>query len=284
MPAIRADKYKIQVKRTNDESKLSNSEYPLDYGEPLYYNGKDYLIIGKNGGQSTAYSSNKVIKAVNRTATNSSVASGNLPIADNPVFKYHNSDGTDTLLAEDATILNPRTTMIAVTDDGATNLATIIADKVDIDSSTQVAFPSLGKDEGGVYVDEKQVPDPATSPMAEFIAQKVSIDNDSSTTKPVSMGRDMVGSFVRTNEQGDDESTNFLKSYVNQQVVEATKSFSQQILNLQNALNTMTILIVSDTAPNDVNKLWLDTESVHGGLKYYDSNSGTWKHVPVAYT
>ena len=292
MPAIRADSYKIQLKRTaktfeEDSDRIANTV--IDYGEPAFYDDKDYLIIGKKqvaGEPSNKLGESKVIKAVNRLASNNDVSENDIEVADNPVFKYHNVDGTDTLLDEDANVLNPRTTLLAVTDDGATDLATIVADKVDIDSSTSASypFPSLGKDDGGVYVDERQIPDPATSPMAEFIAQKVSIDDDSSTTKPVSMGRDMVGAFVRTNEQGDDEATNFLKAYINQQIAEATKSFNQQILNLQNALSSMTILIVSENAPDDINKLWLDRNASSGGLKYYDSITSTWKHVPVSYT
>ena len=40
--------------------------------------------------------------------------------------------------------------------------------------------------------------------------------------------------------------------------------------------------VVSDTAPDNTNLLWIDTNATTGGLKYY--NGSEWVHVPVAYT
>lgn len=50
------------------------------------------------------------------------------------------------------------------------------------------------------------------------------------------------------------------------------------------------LYIVHDTtddwepAATDRNKLWVDTTANTGGIKYFDSTTYTWKHVPVAYT
>lgn len=41
---------------------------------------------------------------------------------------------------------------------------------------------------------------------------------------------------------------------------------------------------IGTTAPNNTKKLWIDTNSETGGLKYYDTESSTWKAVPVQYS
>lgn len=42
-----------------------------------------------------------------------------------------------------------------------------------------------------------------------------------------------------------------------------------------------TLIIISGSAPTDTTKLWVDTSSGEGVLKYYDS--GTWKNVKAVW-
>lgn len=285
--SISAEEFKIQFKRTAEgfTDGTNKENVKVDYGEPIYVDDKDYLIVGEkytSAANQKTIGTNKVIKAVNRVATNDGTT---YQIADNPVF-FNQPDVSSQevdLLDQDANKLYPKTVLSAISDaSGTYNAAVVIANKVDIDSqSTADPFPSLGHDANGVYVDTKEEPT-ASDGINSLIAKKVSIDNDSSNLKPLSMGRDMVGTFIRTAETGDEDATNYLKSYVNRQIAIATANYTEQILNLQNAIASLQILVVDSSAPEDTNKLWLDTDNLHGGLKYY--NGDTWKHVPVAYT
>lgn len=42
------------------------------------------------------------------------------------------------------------------------------------------------------------------------------------------------------------------------------------------------VFYAGTSAPSDTKKLWIDTTSTTGGLKYH--NGSSWVHVPVAYT
>ena len=285
--SISAEEFKIQFKRTAEGFTAGNNKenVKVDYGEPIYVDDKDYLIVGEkytSAANQKTIGTNKVIKAVNRVATNSGTT---YQIADNPVFfnQPSNSSQQVNLLDQDANTLYPQTVLSAIVDpETEYTAATVLANKVDIDSqSTSDPFPSLGHDANGIYVDTKEEPTSGGS-VNSLIAKKVSIDNDSSELKPLSMGRDMVGTFIRTAETGDDDATNYLKSYIDRQIAIATESFTNQINTLQNVITSFNVFVIDSTAPTDTNKLWIDTDSTYGGLKYYDGTA--WKHVPVAYT
>lgn len=284
--SISAEEFKIQFKRTNEGfiDGTNKENVKVDYGEPIYVNDKDYLIVGEkytSSANQKTIGTNKVIKAVNRVATNDGTT---YEIADNPVFFNQPSVSSQEvdLLDQDANKLYPKTVLSAITDGGTYNAAVVIANKVDIDSqSIADPFPSLGHDADGIYIDHVEEPT-ASGEINSLIAKKVSIDNDSSELKPLSMGRDMVGTFIRTAETGDDEVTNYLKAYIDRQITMATVSYTEQINALQTAIANFKILVVDSNSPTDTNKLWLDTNPTYGGLKYYNGNA--WVHIPVAYT
>lgn len=285
--SISAEEFKIQFKRTAEgfTAGTNKENVKVDYGEPIYVDDKDYLIVGEKytlPSDQKTIGTNKVIKAVNRRATKNDVT---YEIADNPVFfNQPNVSSQDVdLLDQDANKLYPKTVLSAIsTDDGSDALAVLIANKVDIDTqSSAIPFPSLGQDAYGIYVSELQEPT-ASGGINNLIAKKVSIDDDSTVLKPLSLGRDMVSTFIRTAETGEDNATNYLKAYIKQQIEEITASYTAQINNLQIAIANMDIIIVSSTSPTNLKKLWLDTNSTTGGLKYH--NGTQWVHVPVAYT
>lgn len=59
--------------------------------------------------------------------------------------------------------------------------------------------------------------------------------------------------------------------------------------DVSNAIQEATASIVTDifaygsTAPENTKLLWIDSNANTGGLKYYNTTSNSWVHVPVAW-
>jgi len=274
---------KIQLKRT--EKQIDNpviTSLGLDFGEPLYMDTEKYLIIGRKPTGTAADSlvpNQKVAKLVNRTVN---YGGTNYPVADAQVF-YKNRGALDdvaVLMDEEAAPIYPQTKTEAVVDQYGVTVAELIADKVDVDSASQKRS-TLGYDSNGVFISEKVVTiGDLSQDLAALIANKVGIDEDSDPSyNPLSLGQDFIGVFVRIND-GLSSETNFIQSYINNQVNFALNSVTVQLTNLQQQINNLSSYYVGTQAPADTNILWVDTSIGSGGLKYYDQTTNTWKLVP----
>ena len=274
---------KIQLKRT--QKQIDNpviTSLGLDFGEPFYMDTEKYLIIGRKPTGTAADSlvpNQKVVKLVNRTVNYGGTT---YPVADAQVF-YKNRGALDdvaVLMDEEADPIYPQTKTEAVVDEYGVTVAELISDKVDVDSASQKRS-TLGYDSGGVYVSEKVVTiGDLSQDLAALIANKVSIDEDSDPSyNPLSLGQDFIGVFVRINDDLASE-TNFIQSYINNQINFALNSVTVQLTNLQQQINNLSSYYVGTTAPTDTGVLWVDTNISGGGLKYYDTTTNTWKLVP----
>ena len=218
--SIRTEKYKIQVKRTDrtiDDPVITAAS--LEFGEPFYSNQQDYFIVGSkptNNEEDNLIPNLKVIKAVNRKVT---VDNEDIPVADNPIFYKDKVSDIVTLMDEDANSLYPRTRVEAVFDENSTKtIAELLVDKVSIDTAS-LTRSTLGYDSNGVYVSEEIV-DPSSVPsdLLNIINKKVSIDSESDPSyNPLSLGKDLIGVFVRIND-GNDTETDFIESYIDSRI------------------------------------------------------------------
>ena len=117
-----------------------------------------------------------------------------------------------------------------------------------------------------------------------MINKKVSIDSESDPSfNPISLGQDLIGVFVRIND-GQAEETNFIQSYINNELSKSLNSITSQIAILQQMVAAAGGLFVGSNPPASLNQMWLDTAAITGGLKYYDNTYNAWKHIPVAYS
>ena len=287
--SIRTGSYKIQVKRTNrtiDDPIIQAAS--LEFGEPFYMNQQDYFVVGPKPTENPSDNlipNLKVVKVVNRVAVDvDDDLDTVISVADKGVFYKNKSGNVATLMDEDTNSINPRTTTTAITDGDGTTLAALLVDKVDIDTAS-LKRSTLGYDSNGVFVSEETVntsgiPDE----ILDIINNKVSIDSESDPDySPLSLGEDLIGVFVRINDEHVSDS-NFIKSYIDNQLNISLADITDQITVLQQLINATSGLYVNNTPPAVLNQLWLDTTPVSGGLKYYDTAAEIWKHVAVAYT
>lgn len=303
-----ANKYHIQLKRTRLE--LNSTETPPDqtlqnyglvFGEPVYLNTEKTLVIGPPpllGTTSTKIPdcngvklvSNKQIDPDSEDLTNPTL----VPMIEQGAY-YKNRDQHDVVDLTDnvASKIYPKTKMSAIITDGSYTLDEFLLKKVNIDSASEVIYPSLGYDEtDGVYVNEfdpeVEYPDIPDN-LATIANKKVSIDDNSAVQAGLALGVDLVGVYVRI-PGGDADNINYIKSYIDMMLGDAINTrllaLEGNIYYLQELINNMSYIHVGNEPPSDLNKLWIDTSSILlGGLKYCtNKNDKIWSHVPVAYT
>lgn len=296
---VRKNKYHIQFKRTDLELNSSTIQgYEQLFGEPVYINKEDRLTIGPvpaEGSNSTPLTSCKAIKFVSQSLTDPDDSSKQVTVVDQGVhFKDFNSESKTAYLTNNvAEKIYPITKMSAVLSDGTYELSEYLLHKLNIDRSTLVIYPSLGVDANGVYVDDfDPVPIPnelsINSNLASIVNSKVSIDDESAIAQDLAMGVDLIGVYVRMPDGASTE-LDFIKTYIDYMLNEALGNrllaLEGNIYYLQELLNNISFIHVGATPPTENNKLWIDTTTLTGGLKYCSNKAeSVWSHVPVAYT
>ena len=218
----RTGDYKIQIKRT--QKSISNpviQDAYLEFGEPFYMDNEDYLVVGPYSADPSTNNlipNLKVLKAVDREATDVDDLTSTIPVADNAVYYKNNSSTIVTLMDSETTSMYPRTRTEAVTDEYGVTVAELASGKLDIDSAS-VKRPTVGYDTHGVYISEEIIDTSILSPdLLSIINNKVSIDADSNPNfNPLSLGQDLIGIFIRIND-GYSNETDFIQTYIDNRV------------------------------------------------------------------
>lgn len=300
--AIRRNRYHIQLKRTQLE--LNSTETPQDntlqnyglvFGEPVYLNNEKRLVIGPvlaEGTTSTKIPDCEAVKLVKQELEDPDDNSKTVELVEQGVFfKNRSSEDVVNLTDNTAHKIYPIVKMSSIQTDGEYELSELLINKVNIDKATLVSYPSLGIDDDGVFVDqfEPEQSDPSIpQSMVDIVNQKVSIDTESSATIDISLGRDLYGIYVRIPGESADE-LNYIKSYIDMLLGDALNirllALEGNIYYLQKMINNIGTIHVGSTPPANTNRLWIDTTTLTGGLKYCSNKStNAWSHVPVAYT
>lgn len=300
---VKRNKYHIQLKRTDlflDPSLNTNppdntlQNYGLVFGEPVYLNKEKTLIIGPKVVGKTNIPNCNGVKLVSQDIEDPDDNSKTVNLVEQGVhFKNRDVENKVNLTDNAANTLYPITTMSAVTSDGTYELSEYLIHKLNIDETSIVSYPSLGVDASGVYVDEFDpvVPQVVSinQTLADIVNSKVSIDDESSAvTQDLALGVDLVGVYVRIPD-GSVEENNFIKAYIDSLVDNTLGTrllaLEGNIYYLQEMLNNLNFVHVGSTPPTENNKLWIDTTTLTGGLKYCSNKiTNIWSHVPVAYT
>jgi len=297
--AVNRNKYHIQLKRTRlevDTERIQN--YGIVFGEPVYLNQEQRFVIGPapaEGSTTTTIPDSPAIKLVSQTIEDPEVNSETPVYVDlvenNTFFKNRTSENIVNLTDDDAYTIYPITKMSAVKGDGTYELSEYLLNKLNIDKTTQVPYPSLGVDSEGVFVDQFE-PEPPSEieSLINIINSKVSIDSSSSSavTHDLSLGVDLYGVYVRFPPE-EAEELNYIKSYIDMMLADSINTrllaLEGNVYYLQELINNIGSVYVGPTPPSDTNRLWIDTTVLTGGLKYCSNIATlTWSHVPVAYT
>ena len=143
---------------------------------------------------------------------------------------------------------------------------------------TQEIDPEIGN----IYRDEGSLPDEV------YYLYNGDTDSYTLITNELAAGVDLIGAYVRIND-GSAEELNYIKAYIDAMLANSLSSrllsLEGNIYYLQELLNNINFLHVGATPPQENNKLWIDTTTLTGGLKYCSNKTtNTWSHVPVAYT
>ena len=294
--AVNRGKYHIQLKRTKlSVTDATIQSYPLVFGEPVYLDTDKRLTIGPPpavGSTGTVIPNCSAVKLVSQNLEDPDDSNTYIPVVDRGVFYKNRTEENIVQLTDDtANKIYPITKMSAVTDDGTYTLSEYLVRKVNIDNVSLEPYPSLGYDSDGVFVDRFE-PEQASADLGESLAnivnKKVSIDDSSAVTQDLSLGRDLYGIYVRVPGSSVDD-MNYIKSYIDMMLDESINTrllaLESNVYYLQQLINNVGFVHVGSTPPVDTNKLWIDTTTLTGGLKYCSDKTNTvWSHVPVAYT
>ena len=80
------------------------------------------------------------------------------------------------------------------------------------------------------------------------------------------------------------------KTEVEQLLQDLEDAKENSIVATKEYVDNATAQIVTDifyygpSAPENTKLLWIDSDNISGGLKFYDTNTSTWIHVPVAWS
>lgn len=294
---VKRNKYHIQLKRTKlpvGSSTIQN--YGSVFGEPIYLNNEKRLTIGPppvEGTRSTPIPNCSAVKLVSQNLQDPDDSLKYVSVVEQGVhYKNRNSEDVVNLTDNTAHKIYPITTMSAILSDGTYELSEYLLNKLNIDVSTLVPYPSLGVDNVGVYVDdfEPVVPQEVSinQTLADIVNSKVSIDENSAVTRDLALGVDLIGAYVRMPGQSTDD-LNFIKTYIDSLIDNSIGTrllaLEGNIYYLQEMFKNVSWVHVGPTPPAENNGLWIDTNLLIGGLKYCsDKTNDTWSHVPVAYT
>lgn len=299
---VNRSKYHIQLKRTDlflnpllntNPPDNTLNDYGLVFGEPVYLNKEERLVVGPKAENKTTIPNCKAVKLVSQDIIDPDNSSKHVNIVDQGVH-YKDRTNNDIVKLTDnvANTIYPITTMSAIISDDTYELSEYLLRKLNIDKVSQVDYPSLGVDSKGVYVNEftPEQPDIISSnpTLVDIINSKVSIDNNSAVTQQLAMGVDLIGVYVTIPEESTEE-LNFIKAYIDAMIDNslATRLLALEgnIYYLQELLNNLNFVHVGPNSPTETNKLWIDTTTLTGGLKYCSNKTtNTWVHIPVAYT
>lgn len=299
---VKRNKYHIQLKRTDlflDPSLNTNppdntlQNYGLVFGEPVYLNKEKTLVIGPKVVGKTNIPNCNGVKLVSQNIQDPDNNSNTVNLVEQGVHYKDRTDNDIVKLTDNiADTIYPITTMSAIISDGTYELSEYLLRKLNIDKVSQVDYPSLGVDSNGVYVNEFTPLQPSViednPTLVDIFNSKVSIDGNSAVTQELAMGVDLIGVYVTIPEESAEE-LNFIKAYIDAMIDNslATRLLALEgnIYYLQELLNNLNFVHIGATPPAETNKLWIDTTTLTGGLKYCSNKvTSTWSHVPVAYT
>lgn len=309
--ALNTDRrYHIQLKRTklpSTNEKIEN--YPLVFGEPVYLQNDEMLVMGEapaEGSTTTNMSDCNAVKLVSQHLQDPENVIKYVNVVENGVhFKNRGEDNSVDVTDNKAVSIFPRTKLTSVKDDNGLSLDELLLRKVNIDSNTKIPYPSLGYDEYGVYVykfNEETASGDLSPSLVDIVNRKVSIDSGSAVNDialgvdiaesqellPISMGVDLGGVYVTIPPEEAKDLT-YVQAYIDAQLNDMIENrmtaVEGSIYYLQEMLKNNAPYHRGARPPEDKNKLWIDTASVTGGLKYCsDKQSNSWSHVAVAYT
>lgn len=302
--AVNRGRYHIQLKRTQlspDSTKIK--DYGLVYGEPVYL--KDVtddphdqrLILGPppaSGDTTTKISDCYAARLVAQKLEDPDDSSKTVElIKQGTYFKNKTSEDIVNLIDDTAHKIYPITKMSAVVSDGTYELSELLLNKVNIDVLSNVPFPSLGVDSDGIFVDDVVQPlTPGDLPqsLVDIVNTKVSIDDGSgnAVATNLAMGVDLVGVYVKLPD-GAADNLNYIKKYIDMLLDNSINTrllaLEGNVYYLQELINNIGSVYVGPTPPTNNNRLWIDTTTLTGGLKYCSNKTtNVWSHVPVAYT
>lgn len=294
--ALNTDKrYHIQVKRTKLSANNEKIEYyPLVFGEPVYLQNDERLVIGEapeEGYTTTNISDCSAVKLVSQNLEDPDDSEKHINVVENGVY-YKNRDTDDTVDTIDNSghKIYPKTKLTAIQNDNGLRLDELLLRKVNIDKNTQVAYPSLGYDDTGVYVHEFTAEESGTIPqtVVDIVNKKVSIDDNSAVALDLALGVDLGGIYVTIPPEEAKDLT-YVQAYIdaqlNDMVENRVTALEGNIFYLQETLKNFSPYHRGSMPPTDKNKFWIDTASVTGGLKYCSNRqNNSWSHVAVAYT
>lgn len=314
--ALNTDKrYHIQLKRTKlpiTDEKIEN--YPLVFGEPVYLQNDERLVVGdapKEGSTTTNIPDCNAVKLVSQHLQDPEDITKYIDVAENGVY-YKNRDASSNVvdaIDNKGKTIYPRTKLTAVQNDNGLRLDELLLRKVNIDPHSKVDYPSLGCDDTGVYVykfEAASTTGDLPQTIIDLLNGKVSIDSNSAVNNialgvdsvdsneedpgllPISMGVDLGGIYV-TIPPEEAEDLSYVQAYIdaklNDMIENRMTAVEGNIYYLQEMLKNNTPYYRGSRPPEDKNKLWIDTASVTGGLKYCsDKQTNSWSHVAVAYT
>lgn len=288
--------YHIQLKRTKldvDSERIQN--YPLLFGEPVYLENDNLLTMGphlEEGTTGTNIPDCPAVKLVSQNLQDPDDEEKFVNVAENGVhFKNRTEENIVDATDNAANNIYPKTKLSAVVDDNSLSLDELLLRKVSIDPNTQVAYPSLGYDDDGVFVHEfePEISDSGLpSTLVNVVNKKVSIDDDSAIVTDIYMGVDLGGIYVKVPPE-EAEDLSYVQAYIDARLADLINNrmdaVESNIFYLQELIKNISPYHRGAQPPADQNKFWIDTAAVTGGLKIcLDKINNTWSHVPVAYT
>lgn len=303
--AVNRGRYHIQLKRTQlspESNRIKN--YGLVFGEPVYL--KDVtndphdqrLILGPppaSGDTTTKISDCYAARLVAQKLADPDDSSKTVElIKQGTYFKNKTSDNIVNLTDDTANNIYPITKLSAIQTDNSFTLSELLLKKVSIDELSNVTFPSLGVDSEGIFVDDAVLPTPSGSglpqSLVDIVNSKVSIDDDNgnAVVTDLAMGVDLVGVYVKIPD-GAAENLNYIKNYIDMMLDNSINTrllaLEGNVYYLEELINNIGTIYVGPTPPANNSRLWIDTTTLTGGLKYCSNKTtNVWSHVPVAYT
>lgn len=202
---VKRDKYRIKLKRSrlelvSTETPPDNTlqDYKIAFGEPVYLDNEKTLVVGpvpESGNVTTKIPDCNAVKLTSQKQVDPDNDSNIVNLVEQGVhYKDRTNDNLVKLTDNVANTIYPITTMSAIMADGSYELSEYLLHKLNIDKVSSVAYPSLGIDAQGVYVDdfEPVIPQEVSinQTLAKIVNSKVSIDEASAVVQYLALGTD----------------------------------------------------------------------------------------------